>query len=112
MSIFQKIIDKQIPADIIYEDEQCLAFKDVSPQAPVHILIIPKKKIESMAKVTDKDKTTLGHCMWVASQVATKMGVSEDGYRLVLNTNKMGGQTVYHLHIHLLAGRQMTWPPG
>lgn len=111
-TIFKKIIDKEIPVDIVYEDEQCLAFKDIDPIAPVHILIIPKKEIPSMAEVAKSDKELLGHLLLTASQIAKNLGVSESGYRLVANTNKEGGQEVYHLHIHLLGGRQMTWPPG
>ena len=112
MTLFKKIIDKEIPADIIFEDELCLAFKDISPQAPVHILIIPKKEIRSMAEVDDSDKALLGHMMVKAHDIANDLGVSEEGYRLIINTNKNGGQTVYHLHMHLLAGRALTWPPG
>lgn len=111
-NIFKKIIDKKIPADIVHEDEHCLAFRDISPQAPTHILVIPKKEIESMAKVTEEDKSLLGHLMFVASKVAQAEGLSEKGYRLVANTNEDGGQSVYHLHIHVLGGREMLWPPG
>ena len=111
-TIFKKIIDKEIPADIVYEDDICLAFKDIDPKAPTHILIIPKKEIPSMAEVSEDDKEILGHLMLTASKVAKDIGVSESGYRLVANTNNEGGQEVYHLHIHLLGGRQMTWPPG
>ncbi len=111
-TIFKKIIDKEIPADIVYEDEHCLAFKDIDPKAPVHILIIPKKEIPSVAEVAESDKELLGHLLVKASQIAKDLGVSESGYRLVANTNKEGGQEVPYLHIHLLGGRQMTWPPG
>ena len=111
-TIFKKIIDKEIPADIVYEDEHCLAFKDIDPKAPVHILIIPKKEIPSMSEVAEGDKELLGHLLVKASQIAKDLGISESGYRLVANTNKEGGQEVSHLHIHLLGGRQMTWPPG
>lgn len=111
-TIFKKIIDKEIPADIVYEDDLCLAFKDIDPKAPVHVLIIPKKEIASLAESTGEDKELLGHMMVTASQVARDLGVSESGYRLVVNTNKEGGQEVYHLHMHLLGGRQMEWPPG
>lgn len=112
MTIFSKIINKEIPAHIVYEDDQCLAFKDIQPQAPVHILLIPKKDIESMAKVLPEDKALLGHMMVVASQIARDQGLAENGYRLVANTNKDGGQSVYHLHIHILGGRPLQWPPG
>lgn len=111
-TIFKKIIDKEIPADIVYEDERCLAFKDIDPKAPVHVLIIPKKEIPSMAEASEDDKELLGHMLVTASQIARDLGVSETGYRLVLNTNKEGGQDVRHVHIHLLGGRQMSWPPG
>ena len=111
-TIFTKIINKEIPADIVYEDDICLAFKDINAQAPVHFLVIPKKEIESMATVEDSDKEILGHLMLKASQIAEEQGLSESGYRLVANTNGDGGQSVYHLHIHILGGRKLTWPPG
>jgi len=111
-TIFNKIIDKEIPADIVYEDDLCLAFKDIDPKAPIHILIIPKREIPSMAEVSEDDEGLLGHLLVVASKVAKNHGISDSGYRLVANTNNEGGQEVYHLHIHLLGGRQMTWPPG
>ena len=111
-TIFTKIINKEIPADIVYEDDICLAFKDINAQAPVHLLVIPKKEIESMATVEDSDKEILGHLMLKASQIAEEQGLSESGYRLVANTNGDGGQSVYHLHIHILGGRKLTWPPG
>ncbi len=111
-TILKKIIDKEIPADIVYEDEHCLAFKDIDPKAPVHILIIPKKEIPSMSEVTEGDKELLGHLLLTASQIAKDFGISDSGYRIAINTNNEGGQEVYHLHIHLLGGRQMTWPPG
>lgn len=112
MTIFKKIIDKEIPAKIIYEDELCLAFRDIQAQAPTHILLIPKKEIESMAKVTTADKNLLGHMMLKASEIAADEGLAESGYRLVVNTNDDGGQSVHHLHIHILGGRPMKWPPG
>lgn len=112
MSIFKKIIDKEVPAKIVYEDDICLAFHDVSPQAPTHVLVIPKKEIRSMAEVTTEDKEILGHMMVKCSEIAAQLGVAEKGYRLVVNTNSWGGQTVFHLHIHLLAGRALQWPPG
>ena len=111
-TIFKKIIDKEIPADIVYEDDLCLAFKDIDPKAPVHVLIIPKKEIASLAAVNEGDKELLGHMLLRASEIARDQGVSDSGYRLVLNTNKEGGQEVEHMHIHLLGGRQMEWPPG
>lgn len=111
-TIFNKIINREIPAQIVFEDEHCLAFRDVSPQAPIHILIIPKKEIKSLATVKAEEKTLLGHLLYIASQIALAEGIAENGYRVVINTNEQGGQTVYHLHLHLLAGRNMKWPPG
>ncbi len=111
-TIFDKIINKEIPAEIVFEDDLCLAFRDIAPQAPCHILLIPKKPIESMATVENSDKEILGHLMLKASEIAKDQGLSEEGFRLVANTNQYGGQSVYHLHFHILGGRQMTWPPG
>ena len=111
-TIFTHIIDRQIPADIVYEDEFCMAFKDINPQAPVHVLLVPKKEIVSMATVETEDQTVLGHLMVKASEIASMLGLSEGGYRLVVNTNEDAGQSVYHLHIHILGGRKFTWPPG
>lgn len=113
MTIFKKIIDKELPADIVYEDDLCLAFRDISPQAPTHILVIPKKEIRSLNDIDHaSDKELLGHMLVTVSQFAKSQGVGEDGYRVVINTNQKGGQTVYHLHMHLLAGRDLSWPPG
>ena len=113
MTIFQKIIDREIPAKIVYEDELCLAFHDVSPQAPIHILLIPKKPICSLADIDENaDKELLGHLMAKVSFVAKEQGIAEQGFRTVINTNEYGGQTVYHLHIHILGGRDLSWPPG
>lgn len=113
MTIFKKIIDKEIPADIVFEDELCLAFRDVSPQAPTHILLIPKKEIRSMNDIDKgQDQEILGHLMVTAHQIAKDQNLGEEGYRLVINTNDNGGQSVYHLHVHILGGRPMTWPPG
>lgn len=111
-TIFSKIIAKEIPAKIVFEDDKCLAFHDVNPQAPTHILIIPKKEIRSMAEVTPEDAAVLGHMMVKASDIARELGIAERGFRLVVNTNQWGGQTVYHLHIHLMSGRAFKWPPG
>ena len=110
-TIFSKIIRKEIPADIVYEDDLALAFRDVQPQAPVHILIIPKKPIESIATATNADAALLGHLLLIVKRVATQEGL-ENGYRVVINTGENGGQTVFHLHLHLLGKRLMTWPPG
>ena len=112
MTIFQKIIDKQIPADILYEDDTVLAFRDIQPQAPVHVLVIPKKPIVNVATASSEDRELLGHILLVAAQLAAELGLAEQGYRLVTNINEYGGQSVYHLHVHLLGGRRMSWPPG
>ncbi|KAF5299191.1 hypothetical protein FQA39_LY02364 [Lamprigera yunnana] len=109
-TIFDKIIEKQIPADIIYEDEHCLAFNDVNPQAPVHFLVIPKKRIPLLDASEDCDKDLLGTLMLIASKIAKQR--VPNGYRLVVNNGADGCQSVYHLHIHILGGRQMSWPPG
>ena len=109
-TIFKKIIDKEIPAKIVYEDEHCLAFHDVKPQAPTHILIIPKKEIPKMAAMEGADKKLIGHLYWVANEVAKKEGLTD--YRLVVNNGAGAGQEVFHLHIHLLGGRAFSWPPG
>lgn len=110
-TIFDKIIRKEIPADIVYEDEHCLAFKDVNPQAPTHILIIPKTRIAKISDATGDDKNLLGHILLKAGEIAEDLGV-EDAFRLVINNGEKAGQTVFHLHVHLLAGRAFTWPPG
>jgi histidine triad (HIT) family protein len=112
MTIFQKIINREIPAEIVYEDELSIAFRDVSPQAPVHILIIPKKPIVNIDSATKEDKEILGHLLLVAGECARNEDIATQGYRLVTNINEYGGQSVYHLHIHLLGGRKFTWPPG
>ena len=111
MTIFQKIIDRQIPADIVYEDEQCLAFRDIHPQAPTHILIIPRKPVPSLAQAAAEDQALLGHLLLVARDLAATLQLS-DGYRTVMNCGRDGGQSVDHLHIHLLGGRPLGWPPG
>src|SRR5262245_10298305 len=110
-NIFLKIIEKKIPAKVVYEDDQCLAFHDINPQAPVHVLIIPKKVIATHDDVAEADKAVLGHMHVVAKQLAGQLGL-KDGYRLVLNCKENAGQLVPHLHLHLLGGRKMTWPPG
>lgn len=111
-TIFGKIIRREIPADIVHEDDLCLAFKDVSPQAPTHVLIIPKKPIPKLADTTEEDKALLGHMLLTTKTVAEQLGIAEDGYRVVINSGTNGGQTVFHLHLHLLGGRSMQWPPG
>jgi len=110
-SIFTKIVNREIPADIVYEDDLCLAFRDIKPRAPTHILVIPKKEIASLAELSDDDEQVMGRCVIVASKVAADEGLTE-GYRLVVNCGDQGGQEVPHIHFHLLGGRQMTWPPG
>jgi histidine triad (HIT) family protein len=110
-NIFQKIIDRQIPAKIVYEDDFCLAFHDNNPQAPVHVLIIPRKVIATHDAITEEDRELLGHLHLVAAKLAGQLGL-QDGYRLVLNCRERAGQTVPHLHLHLLGGRDMRWPPG
>jgi len=110
-TIFSKIIDRKIPARIEHEDDRCLAFHDVAPQAPTHVLVIPKKPIPSLADLEPADEALVGHLVMVATQLAAKLGLG-DGYRLVVNCGRDGGQSVDHLHVHLLAGRAMRWPPG
>lgn len=109
-TIFQKIIDREIPATIVYEDDAVLAFEDIAPQAPVHLLIIPKKPIASMDKAQQEDAELLGRVLLVAAQLAREKGISEQGYRLINNCNEYGGQTVYHLHFHLMGGIRLGWP--
>ncbi|NEQ97208.1 MAG: histidine triad nucleotide-binding protein [Cyanothece sp. SIO2G6] len=110
-TIFSKIIRKEIPADIVYEDDLALAFRDISPQAPVHILVIPKQPIPMLADATDTDQALLGHLLLTAKAVAAQEGLT-NGYRVVINTGEDGGQTVFHLHLHILGGRSLQWPPG
>ena len=110
-TIFQKIIDKEIPADIIYEDEKSLVFKDINPVAPTHILIIPKKQIEKISDAEETDQDLLGHLLLVAGKVARQLGV-ENAFRLVVNNGAGAQQTVFHLHIHLIAEREFSWAPG
>ena len=110
-TVFQKIIDKELPADIIFEDESCLAFKDINPVAPIHILIIPKKRIEKISDSNTEDKELLGHLFLVAGNIARDLGI-EDAFRLVVNNGAGAQQTVFHLHVHLIAGREFNWPPG
>ncbi len=112
-TIFSQIIDREIPADIVYEDDICIAFKDVSPQAPVHVLLIPKTEIASLNDLkAGQHEGVMGHLMVKVPEIASKAGISDDGYRIVANTGKNGGQTVFHIHIHILGGRELEWPPG
>ncbi|MBY0267864.1 MAG: histidine triad nucleotide-binding protein [Burkholderiales bacterium] len=110
-TLFSKIIAREIPADIVYEDEMCLAFRDINPQAPVHVLLIPKQEIPKLADATVPDQALLGHMMLAAGKVARQLGVG-DAFRLVVNNGANAGQTVFHLHLHILAGRPLHWPPG
>lgn len=111
-TIFQKIIDREIPARIAHEDELCLAIHDVSPQAPVHVLIIPKQHLARVGEAKPGDQALLGHLLLTAAAVAKKLGLGESGYRLVINNGRDGGETVPHLHVHLLGQRPLAWPPG
>ncbi len=111
MTVFQKIIDRQIPATIVYEDDRALAFRDVAPQAPVHVLVIPKRAIRSLAAATDADTELLGHLLRVCRTVAEQDGLAA-GYRVVTNVGSDGGQSVDHLHFHVLGKRKLGWPPG
>ena len=110
-TLFTKIINREIPADIVYEDEQCLAFRDIDPKAPTHILIIPKQEISKIAEANTEDQKLLGHLLLKAGDIARSEGIA-DNFRLVINNGEEAGQTVFHLHIHLLAGRPFNWPPG
>jgi histidine triad (HIT) family protein len=108
-TVFQQIIDKNIPADIIFEDDLCIAFNDINPQAPHHILLIPKKSISQLSQAKPEDKDLLGHLLLTAHKIANEKGIG-DGYRVIINNGEKGGQTVFHLHVHLIGGRQLNWP--
>ena len=110
-TVFKRIIDGEIPANLVYEDDRCIAFHDISPVAPVHVLVIPKKEIRSLATATEDDLALLGHLLNVIREVAQKLELT-NGYRVVTNIDRDGGQSVDHLHFHLLGGRAMKWPPG
>ncbi|WP_437206675.1 histidine triad nucleotide-binding protein [Planctomicrobium sp. SH664] len=110
-TIFKRIIDGEIPADILYQDEQCLAFRDVNPQAPVHLLVIPREEIPSLAEATEAQAPLLGHLLLVAAKLAQQLGLKK-GFRTVINTGADAGQTVFHLHLHVLGERELSWPPG
>ncbi|MEO0416231.1 MAG: histidine triad nucleotide-binding protein [Verrucomicrobiota bacterium] len=114
MTIFEKIIAGEIPANKIHDDDLCIAFHDIEPQAPVHVLIVPKKVIPRVGEAEADDQAVLGHLMLTAGKVAEELGVksTDEGFRLVINHGKNGGETVPHLHVHLLAGRALSWPPG
>ena len=111
-TIFTKIINKEIPADILFESDRILAFRDINPQAPVHFLVIPKKQISTLNDIKDDDKNIIGEMVIIAKDLAEKEGIAESGYRTVFNCNEDGGQTVYHIHLHVLGGRKLKWPPG
>ena len=111
LTLFEKIINKEIPADILYEDDISIVIKDISPQAPTHLLIIPKKVIPKLSDATAEDQKVLGHLMLIAGKIADKLGLDET-FRLVVNNGAKAGQSVFHLHIHLLSGRPLNWPPG
>lgn len=111
-TIFQKIIDCEIPAKLAHEDEYCIAIHDINPQAPVHVLVIPKKPIARIAEATAADQALLGHLLLTATGLAKKLGVAESGFRIVINNGRDGGETVPHLHVHLLGQRPLGWPPG
>lgn len=112
MTLFDRIIAREIPADIVYEDEVALAFRDVAPQAPVHVLVIPKTPLVGISHASVEHEAMLGHLLVVAGRVARQEGLSGSGYRLVINDGEDGGQSVFHVHVHVLGGRQMAWPPG
>src|SRR3954466_7600280 len=111
MTLFEKIIARQIPADIVYEDDQVLAFRDIKPNAPTHVLIVPKKPIGRIAEAQPEDEKMLGHLLLKAAEVANKLGLKESGYRLVINNGPDAGESVPHLHCHIIGGRSMAWPP-
>ncbi|MFT4639244.1 MAG: histidine triad (HIT) family protein [Verrucomicrobiales bacterium] len=113
-TLFENIIAREIPADIVYEDDLCLAFRDISPQAPIHVLLIPKKPIPRVGEAVAEDQALLGHLLLKVGEVADQLGVkdTEKGFRITINHGKDGGETVPHMHIHLLAGRPLAWPPG
>ena len=111
-SLFTRIINREIPADIVYEDDLCLCFHDINPQAPIHLLIVPKKPIVRIAEAKPEDKETLGHLILTAQLIAKQEGFEQNGFRTVINNGQDGGEEVPHLHLHILAGRKMTWPPG
>ncbi|MGI8811372.1 MAG: histidine triad nucleotide-binding protein [Pyrinomonadaceae bacterium] len=110
--IFCKIVDGELDAVTLYQDDKCIAFADLSPQAPVHILVVPRDHIESLNTAAETDSELLGHLLVTAAEIARSKGIAEDGYRVVINTNSDGGQTIFHLHIHLLGGRPFAFPPG
>lgn len=111
-TIFEKIRDGEIPSDVIHRDGHCFAFRDISPQAPVHVLVVPNQVIPRISEATPEDQAVLGHLLLTAAKIAAELGLAESGYRVVINNGPHGGETVPHLHVHLLGGRPLTWPPG
>ena len=112
MTLFEKIVAREIPAKVVFEDDEMLAFHDINPQAPVHVLVVPKRVIPRIAEAKSDDGPLLGRLLLRAKQIASELGLSETGFRLVINSGRNGGETVPHLHVHLLGGRPMHWPPG
>ncbi|MDD5200803.1 MAG: histidine triad nucleotide-binding protein [Terrimicrobiaceae bacterium] len=112
MTLFEKIITREIPADIVFEDDQCLAFRDINPQAPIHVLLVPKRPIPRLGAAAPADHALLGHLLIKAGELAGMLGVGESGFRVVINHGPDGGETVPHLHLHILGGRPLAWPPG
>jgi histidine triad (HIT) family protein len=112
MTLFEKIIQGEVPAQIIHEDDQCVAIRDINPQAPTHVLVIPKKVIPRLGEATPSDESLLGHLLLTAAEVAKREGLAENGYRVVVNQGWQAGESVPHLHVHVLGGRQLKWPPG
>ncbi len=110
-TVFKKIIDREIPANIVYEDDLCLAFHDIDPKAPVHVLLIPKKEIQNLSDADPEDQSLLGHMLLKIPEIAEQLGL-DDGFRVITNNGAGGGQDVYHLHFHLMGGRKLNWPPG
>lgn len=110
--LFCKIIQRELPAKIVFEDEQAVAFNDINPQAPTHILIVPKRHVATLNDLTPPDNSMMGHLVYIASQLARERQIDQSGYRTVINTNSQAGQSVFHIHLHLLGGRAMRWPPG
>jgi len=111
-TLFEKIIAGEIPTQIVYQDDQCVAFRDIDPKAPIHILIVPRRAIPRMAAAAPEDEALIGHLLVTAAQIARQEGIADTGFRLVINNGPDGGETVPHLHVHLLGGREMGWPPG
>ena len=110
--IFCQIINKELPSTVVYEDEMSIAFKDINPQSPEHILVVPKKHIRSLVEINENDRNLMGHLLYVSKNIASDLGISEKGFRIVLNSGLESGQSVWHIHFHVMGGRKMSWPPG